>query len=132
MDNYKNTWGQYSCNLDLDKKFVHPDFKDINYSEVVSYNVICKCIDYDGTYITIKSKNETVMKVKPDLYEVVAKELPFDFNDKVRTKTKSRTVGIIAEIGWHFKREEPLYYLLVDGKLKKTRYFAENLEKFEG
>jgi len=36
--------------------------------------------------------------------------------------------GIVRQIGWHHKRGEHTYYISVEGKPKKTRYFECDLQ----
>lgn len=57
------------------------------------------------------------------------KEPKYTYLDRVRIKNHPQIIGQIDEIMYHFKNDCPIYYLLVDGKKCKTRYYASDLEK---
>lgn len=61
----------------------------------------------------------------------------FSVGDKVRTLNGTPRTGWVADIGWHFAKSKPVYFLEVQGRVvprKKVsrRYFEEDLELVVG
>jgi hypothetical protein len=52
----------------------------------------------------------------------------FDYGARVKAiPPRTPVVGEIVSIRWHFKREEPFYFLSVNGKTKGSQYWTNEL-----
>ncbi|MBI5929808.1 MAG: hypothetical protein HY862_10895 [Chloroflexi bacterium] len=67
-------------------------------------------------------------RVKPDLYRIMPDIIPFKYGDMVRYRAKPERTGTIAGFIYHAKRHEPFYFLMIEGKMAKKRYYAEDIE----
>lgn len=79
------------------------------------------------------------LRVEDNIYRIqedAFKPFPspkFWIGDTVKTRNGTPRTGWIARIGWHFARNEPIYFLeiadaMVRRKELKRRYFQEELE----
>ena len=62
---------------------------------------------------------------------VLDKPPEFVYGDLAIPVAHSELVGKIEKIIWHFKKETCGYYISVNGRKKKTRYYADDLKKLE-
>jgi hypothetical protein len=53
---------------------------------------------------------------------------PIVLADQVRIKSKPEQVGTVRGMTWHFKRGEFYYLLTINGKAKRKRYYASDIE----
>jgi hypothetical protein len=78
------------------------------------------CCNRAKVYLNTKEyiiENDKIKEIKcPD----------FIYGDTVVAKNK--IAGKIIDIVYHFERNEPMYYILVNGKKYKTRYFSKDLK----
>ncbi|MBI5929807.1 MAG: hypothetical protein HY862_10890 [Chloroflexi bacterium] len=129
MSNYVGTWGLYSWFRENGEHLLHPDERsDKAYENYYGRVFFCSGETEDG-YLILDFAS-TQYRVRPDIYQV-APTPPFKFGDKVRYKTKPERVGIILGLNWHFKRGEPMYTLIIEGKRAKKIYYAADLELIE-
>jgi hypothetical protein len=77
----------------------------------------------------ILTYGEMSIRVKPVLFLTLYKPLDFYLGDEVIVKDYPERLAKVYYVGWHYKRNEPMFYLWVDGKKKSRRYFKEDLQK---
>jgi len=122
-DRENKIWGIYIWTPQHGMDMIHPDDLKKMGDNPQLYAIFEK-IGIEPPYIVLKYDGR-VYRVKPELFKPIVKNPIFDFGDEVITK--SGKIGTIRTIGWHFKREEPIYYITYQGKPKPTCYFAEDL-----
>jgi hypothetical protein len=70
-------------------------------------------------------------KVEVRVHRSLLTETPpprFDYGARVRAiPPRTPVVGEIDFINWHFKREEPFYFLSINGKLDSSQYWSNEL-----
>ncbi len=116
----------YSWFREKGEHLLHPDERQgASHDNYYGRVFFCSGETEDG-YLVLNFADKQY-RVKPDIYRVMPTP-PFKFGDKVRYKAKPEGVGIILGLGWHFKREEPIYTLIIDGKRAKKNYYADDLE----
>jgi len=117
---YLGTWGLYPWFVENREHLVYPP--DLEKFEKLSpYGKVFQCVNEDDQYLMLKYKDET-FSVKPDLYKQVSAP-KINFNDKVRLVEKPNAEVVINEIFWHSDRNEPMYFITIDGKKKSKRYW---------
>ncbi len=72
---------------------------------------------------------EKVFQVRPQLYRIV-KEPFYKVGDKVEIIEKSIT-GKIIDINWHTKDKASFYFIEIEGKRLKKRYWDCDLRKVD-
>ena len=55
----------------------------------------------------------------------------YTYGERVLPKNHPEIEGRIAEIGWHFGRQQYFYIICVNGQKKSKRYFGMDLRKIE-
>lgn len=126
MEKLEGTWGRYTWAVEYGENLIHPD-NLLRFKEFSPSWSLFECVHADVDYITLKLKDE-VFKVKPDLYTQVSPP-KYVYGDKVVLTKKPEVSGIIEYISWHVKENKPIYFISVNGKLKSTRYWEEDLEQ---
>lgn len=83
------------------------------------------CVGDDREYLTLRCGDSTY-RVRPAQF----RELPApskDYGDCVTIMTKGKeTTAQIGKIVWHSKRQEPYYFVTLNGKLLKRQYFSDD------
>ena len=98
---------------------------------------VCTFPDYDMiqsivTYEMLDSQT-AIVKHYEKTYRMEFKYLrpiatpKFVWGDKVSPANYPDWIGEVAGMGYHFKNEEMMYRLIIDGKMKSKRYFAADL-----
>lgn len=71
--------------------------------------------------------NGANVQVSPTLgVDCLGPEFPYGSSVCARPPRSLQT-GIVARIQWHFKNNEPMYFLQVDGRDHKSSYFSHEL-----
>ena len=71
------------------------------------------------------------IEIPVEKIHVLNKSPEFVYGDLVMPVVHPELVGKIEKIIWHFKKETCGYYISVNGRKKKTRYYADDLRKIE-
>lgn len=112
-------WGLYPWFIAHGVDLIHP----ADLEAFIQENPYCKvfeCIEASD-YITLRYNNNCY-RVKDKLFEIVPAP-KYNFGEIVKIK-ESGEEAIIRDIIWHYKRQEPYYYLIsIKGKKKSKRYF---------
>ena len=106
-------------------ELIHAD--DLAIVETHSpYCVVCEVVGEDGEYLVMQY-GPYRFRAKPTLFKPIPPP-SFHVGQKIRTKPP-RTIrsGTIRIIGWHYKTNQPSYYLAVGGKDLSTRYWEMEL-----
>jgi Family of unknown function (DUF6960) len=120
-------FGLYPWRRGLDGDcYVHPD--DIErfdsrhpISEV--FEVAGRC----GAFIILRN-GDGQYRVKPDLFDSIPTPA-HSFGDTVTViKQQQKTTGTVCKIMWHIKRHACFYFIVVDGKQLKKRYWDEDMQ----
>jgi len=121
-----DTWGLYPWFRESGIDLIHPD--DLAIVQAHSpYCMVCEVVGMDGPYLVMRFDAHQ-FRGKPELFRAVC---PPAFRVGQRVKTKApRTLkrGAIRGIGWHYRRNEPAFFLEVNGKALSGRYWADELE----
>jgi len=120
MAQRKNTWGLYKWFKEDGEHLIFPSDLE-RFMKFQAKSILFYCIDEDDQYITIKYKDET-FRVKPELYKQVPTP-KFKYGDKVKMIENPEIEAIIDNILWHYDRNEPMYFIVVNGKRKSKRYW---------
>lgn len=88
--------------------------------------LVGKVIADDGTILTMFCGDRTMRFRKKD-FEIYP-DPDFTWGDKVLILSKGLQ-GKIIDFTWHFNRKEDFYFVEVNGKKIKTRYFKTDLKK---
>jgi len=125
MCKYVGTWGLYPLFSGDGEELVYPsDFQ--KFSKLHAYGKLFHCIGESEGYLVLQHKLE-IYRVKPDLYQPTSTPT-FVWGDRVKDKNHPEYVGIIDDIEWHYKFNNPMYFIVVSGKRKTKRYFENDLE----
>lgn len=121
-----NTWGLYPWFRESGVDLIHPD--DLATVQANSpYCVVCEVVGEEGEYLVLNYGGRR-FRGKPELFRSVPPPA-FHVGQLVRTKTpRTRRTGLVRVIRWHYKRNEPSFFLEVDGKPLKSRYWSAELE----
>ncbi len=93
------------------------------------FGKVFECIEKNEEFITLKYAENTY-SVKALIYKKVENPL-FIYGTEVIIKN-SNQVAIIRDIHWHYKSNEPIYYIEINGKRKSKRYFEHELTLVSG
>lgn len=119
----KDTWGLYQWFPEYGEDMICAD--DIEkFKELSPNGKVFRCIDQNKDYLFLKY-GEDIYRVKADLYKQVEKPL-FQIGDKVKLIKDSFQEAIILEVNWHYKNNEPIYYISLNGKKKSSRYTCKD------
>ncbi len=131
MRKFKNKWGIVDgYNALNDETGIHSE--DLDYFKQLSDISVFQCIDEDLDYIILKEDVLDIIVEKIRIksnYFIIKKEPCYKVGDKIRPKNHPDKTGFIRLIGWHYKNNDYNYYINLEGKKKKTRYWENDLEK---
>jgi hypothetical protein len=96
---------------------------DINlpflFREVINY----KLVSHDIVEI---SHEDNVYNTSIENIRIIT-PLKYVIGDQVSPKNHPEIIGIIWNIIFHFDKNEPMYYIKINGKKKSKRYFENDL-----
>ena len=119
-----NSWGLYPWFIEDGEQLIFPSDLE-RFKKLLPNGKVFKCIhEVDGYLVLEYGKN--TFRVKSDLFKPVDKPI-FEIGCNVRLVKEHEQEGTIEAINWHYKNDEPMYYLIINGKRKSTRYFNEDL-----
>ena len=116
--NFENTWGTYNCFQGRDEELIDPECR-ADFFALDPVDKVFECISEQGDMITLRYGKQT-FQVKAECYMVVPQPL-HNVGDIVEIIDKAAT-GKILERKWHYKDNEPFYFLEINGKRNKRRY----------
>lgn len=116
--NYENTWGMYNCFQGRDEELIDPECRADFFALYRGIKVF-ECIAQQGDIITLRYGKQT-FRVKAERYIMIPRPL-YNVGDTVEIINKA-TTGKILDIQWHYKDNEPFYFLEINGKRNKRRY----------
>jgi hypothetical protein len=111
------------------KKYLHPQTEKIVNSLHLS-DFVFQCIGKNGNFLMLKS-SEVELVVKSEVFRIMPQEPKFKPLEIVKFYNSKNLLefGMIKNINWHNKENKHIYFLEVNGKLKRRRYFAEDLDR---
>lgn len=124
----KDTWGLYQWFPEYGEDMIYIDDLE-KFKELSPNGKVFKCIDENKDYLFLVY-GEEIYRVKSDLYKQVEKLL-FQIGDKVKLIKDSSQEAIILEVNWHYKNNEPIYYISLNGKKKSSRYTNKDFVHIE-
>lgn len=124
----KDTWGLYQWFPEYGEDMIYIDDLE-KFKELSPNGKVFKCIDENKDYLFLVY-GEEIYRVKLDLYKQVEKPL-FQIGDKVKLIKDSSQEVIILEVSWHYKNNEPIYYISSNGKKKSSRYTNKDFVHIE-
>lgn len=110
-------WGTYPWFIEQGIDLIHPDDFEAFKLEANSSKVF-ECIG-EGDYITLKYNNN-YYRVKDKLFKPVPAPL-YNFGEIVKIKKKEEE-AVIADIMWHYGKQQHYYFVSVRNKKKSRRY----------
>lgn len=128
MSDFIDTWGLYPWFVECGEDLIHPEdigqFKPNN-------SLVFYCKDTFEDYLILQY-GIYEYRVKPNNYKLL-KEPPFHSGDQVIVKNQEKP-GVIEEIQWHYKDNNFIFYISIEGKKKTRRYLDNELIKsnFDG
>ena len=81
----------------------------------------------------LTSSETAIVSHKGNKYEISVDSMrridspKYVYGDSVSPANHPELVGVVCEMIYHFNRNEPQYFIKVDGKKKSKRYFADEL-----
>lgn len=118
-------WGLYPWFGD-EPNLVHPDDVDA-FKAFRPYSRVLHCVSEDADYLTLRH-GEFTFRVKPDLFMPVPPPR-YTVGQGVRTRRHGEIVTVtICDIVWHYSRQRPYYYVIVNGKRSSKWYWEEDFE----
>ncbi len=121
-----NRWGLYPWFRESGPDLIHPDDLAIVHAHS-PYCVVCEVVGEEGQYLILRYYEHQV-RCKPQLFQSVPRPA-FRVGQLVRTKApRTERTGVVRGIGWHYKRNEPAFFLAIESKPLKSRYWADELE----
>jgi hypothetical protein len=124
----KDTWGLYQWFPEYGEDMIYAEDQK-KFMDLSPNGKIFKCIDDNNGYLFLMY-GEEIFRVKPDLYKPVRKPL-FQIGDRVKLKNDSSQEAIIIEVNWHYKNNEHIYYISLNGKKKSRRYTSSDFVVIE-
>ncbi|MFN9753482.1 MAG: DUF6960 family protein, partial [Planctomycetota bacterium] len=114
-------WGLYPWFPEHGESMIHPD--DVAAVKDLTPNgKVFQVIEEDGTYLVL-SYGEVRFRAKPDLFRAVDRP-DKQIGDAVEVESKGEPKsGTIVGIEWHHQRNEPFYFVAIDGKQSSKRYW---------
>jgi hypothetical protein len=130
MDVSPGQWGLYSWFEEHGVELVHPNDRD-SLRELIPHCKVFQVVSNDGAYLTLRQGDKRY-RVSPDLFTLIAAPLR-SFGQSVRVRKGGEVIrATVRDIMWHYKRAEPMYFLLANGKkLKKQYWGADFLDESE-
>lgn len=123
--NYIDTWGVYQCFTGTNEQLVDAEYRK-DFFELKPNGKVFHCIDMMKEKLVITYGDKTFI-VDPKAYKVV-KEPKYKIDDMVKIIDNGLDAKII-EIDWHYKDENHIYYLEVQGKRESKRYNEDELSQ---
>ena len=100
---------------------IHPDDLD-SWNQSYPYGGLFECVMREGEYLVLRHAKGT-FRAKPELFRIVNRPAK-RVGDAVEVESKGeRKAGTIVEIQWHHQKNEPFYFLMIDGKKSSKRYW---------
>lgn len=100
---------------------IHPDDLD-SWNRSHPYGGLFECIKIEGKYLVLRHGEDT-FRAKPDLFHSVKRPLK-QIGDPVEVESKGeQKTAVVVEIQWHHQKNEPFYFLIMDGKKSSKRYW---------
>ena len=96
---------------------------DINIPFLFQQIIQCKIISYDTVEII---HEDNIYKTSIENIRIIS-PLKFLIGDQVSPKNHPELIGIIWNTIYHFGKNEPTYYIKINGKKKSKRYFENDL-----
>jgi hypothetical protein len=121
-----STWGLYPWSRENGTDLIHPDDLALVLTQCLFGNV-CEVLGEEGPYLVLRFSSFQ-FRGRPVLFRPVPPPV-FRPGQEVMTKApRTLRKGVIRDIVWHFKRNEPVYLLAISGRGLNRRYFAWELE----
>lgn len=120
-------WGLYFWLSTGNPEKIHPDDLE-KFKQVARNSRVFECLSTNEEYIALRYGGE-VFRVKPESFHPISAP-KYDFYQKVKIKEKDM-LGTIEDIYWHFDNAAHFYFVSVDGKKKRRRYYEDELEAVE-
>lgn len=96
------------------------------FLKLFPYQKVFQCIGKDDNFIYLIQENN-IYRVKDSLLKVV-EEPKFKIGERVMLSEKNEEATVVS-ISWHYKFAEPIYTIKVNEKIKRKRYFTNDLQK---
>ena len=121
---YLGQWGLAPWFEETGPDLVHAEDLDA-FRQLLPYGKLFKCVADDVQYLTIQYAKET-FRIKPQLFRVVP-EPRKKIGDEVRVKVGEVTkMATVYDVNWHFQKGQPFFFLIIDGKSQRKRYWTED------
>lgn len=123
-------WVCYRC-LDWGPRLFHPE--DIALKErMLARGDVCQVEGQEGDFWVLRS-GELRVRLRSDLVGGCSIPPPvFKVGEQVHVKPpRTERVRRIRRIVWHFDRRAHIFWIEQGGKPVKSRYFAEEMERFQ-
>jgi hypothetical protein len=122
---FPNEWGIFPVFPQSAVGRVHPE--DLSrYATLVSNHRVFRLLGNEDGWRIIQYADST-FRVRPDEIRLVSAPL-YNIGETVYIVGKN-AAGKIKDIYWHFKDERPMYFLEIDNKLQRRRYYDTDLAK---
>jgi hypothetical protein len=112
------TWG--FCWPDVE---VHEDDRDA-IADLPTAVRLLDLVGREGRWARVRHGTRQV-RVPFASFQPVTRPPRWDVGAAVEERARPERRCIVWDIAWHYKRKEPVYYLEVDGKRNKKRYYLE-------
>jgi len=126
MSDHVGTWGLYPWFREHGTHLIHLD----DLSDFESLGPYCKVFICEGEqsgYLVLRYDQKRY-RVKPDMFEPVAAPKCSFGEDVSVMKQKQLRRAKVSGIIWHYKRQEPGFYLESEGKKWKKQYWASDFQ----
>lgn len=129
MKDLVKTWGLYPWSIVIarSKEYINPQDLEL-FQAIYPLGKVFFCTSAKDGYICL-SYGEKEVRVKPDLYKVVQTYgyLIGDIVEILNGSSKGKKAKI-KEMHWHYKKQEVIYTLEVDEKVKSRRYYQDDFK----
>ncbi|RKI98472.1 hypothetical protein D7X87_26760 [bacterium D16-54] len=95
------------------------------FLQLFPHQKLFQCIGRDNDFMYLK-KDKDIYRVKESLLKTT-EEPKFKIGETVILINKNEK-AVVVSIGWHYKLAEAIYTVSINGKVKRTRYFAKDLK----
>ena len=110
-------WGE-------DNRLIHPDDYD-RLQQLVTPGKVCQCVGEDAGYLVLRYKSGRY-RVNPSLFQSVPAPAK-SFGESVSLKKGGQIISArICDIYWHFKRDQAYFFVCVNDKRLKKRYWRDD------
>jgi hypothetical protein len=105
---------------------IHPDDFDA-FRKFRPQGQVMHCTAEDSDYLTLQH-GASQYRVKPDLFKQITPPL-HHIDQQVLVRSDATTVSAtVCEIMWHFNKQKPYYFLIINGQRSGKRYWDEDLK----